>query len=216
MKAKILKAITAAMFLVSVVFVLPAQAQAKKSFLPGNIDRIFDLLGEDGSGTAGFVTSRVGTALFFTLGVLVLFGVVYAIIAAFKYIQSQGDPGQIEEAQKAIKAIFYGIAAMFLGIVGIALVFVFFVADQPDPSLFQTCLNAPNSVGCESCKFEGNETDNRCESCEAWYDNVANDAKTSINDIRDKNCLDQLDGGNLVSCVVDGNLDGCEAAAPPK
>lgn len=198
------------------VFMLPVHAQ--NSFLPDNIANIFDLLGEGGSGTAGFITSRVGTALFFALGVLVLFAVVYSLIAAFKYIQSQGDPGQIEEAQKAIKAIFFGIAAMFIGIVGIALVFVFFVSDQPDPSLFQTCLSAPNSGGCGSCKDAGSVDSpaNECYQCELWYEAVArniNNTTLSTLETSAPGCIDELDGGDANDCWEDNS---CTIGTPPE
>ena len=71
------------------------------TLLPEEIQGIFDLLGPDGSGAVGFVVSRIQLGLFIAIGVLVLFAVVYALIRAFKYIRSQGGPGDIEEAQKA-------------------------------------------------------------------------------------------------------------------
>jgi hypothetical protein len=148
-------------------------AQGSTSFLPEPIQNIFGLLGNEGAGTATFITGRVSTALFFTMGILVLFGVIYAIMAAFRYIRSQGDAGEIENATKSIKAIFYGVAAMMIGIVGIALVFVFFNAGRPNPDLFQTCLSAPNSVGCTVCKAEGIVGGNQCETCENNYKEFA-------------------------------------------
>lgn len=181
----------------SIVMTLPVRAF---DLLPANIADIFDLLGEEGSGTAGFISGRVATGLFFTLGILVLFGVVSAIQAAFKYIRSQGDSGQMEEAQKAIKAIFYGIAAMMIGIVGIVLVFVFFNAGRPDPSLFQTCLSAPQSVGCTSCK-DGDDptnddgtynTGNDCGFCEGEYAKLADGTYTDIDQVEKARCRDPL------------------------
>jgi hypothetical protein len=163
---KIIKSVLVATFIIGVFTIDRVYAQ---SFLPTGIQNIFDLLGRDGTGTAGFVTGRVSTALFFTMGILVLFGVIYAIMAAFRYIRSQGDAGEIENATKAIKAIFYGVAAMMIGIVGIALVFVFFNAGRPDPVLFQTCLSAPNSVGCTVCKGFGETEFNLCGYCEKVY-----------------------------------------------
>lgn len=163
-----------------------------QSFLPDDIFSIFNLLGTEGAGAAGFVTSRVSTALFIALGILVLFGVVYALLAALKYIRSEGDPGQIEEAQKAIKAIFFGFAFMIFGIIGIVLVFVFFTADRPDASLYQVCLSAPNSVGCRVCKEEGvpgGDGSNTCSVCNDQYQAYANDPSASINAA----CIDPLD-----------------------
>ncbi|KXK09722.1 MAG: hypothetical protein QY330_02650 [Candidatus Dojkabacteria bacterium] len=144
---------------------------AAQSLLPAQIADIFNLTGPDGSGSAQFVTSRVQLALVIALGIVVLIAVVYAIMAAIKYIQSQGDSGKIEEAQKSITAIFMGIAAMLLAIVGIVLVFVFFGASRPDPNLFQTCLSAPNSVGCKACLAD--PADSVCTGCEAEYEAFA-------------------------------------------
>jgi hypothetical protein len=158
----------------------PAHAQ---NLLPKQITDIFGLLGVNGSGSAGFVQSRIQLGLVLALGAVVLIAVVYSILSALKYIQSQGDAGKIEEAQKAIKAIFFGIGAMLIAIVGIVLVFVFFGASRPDPSLFQVCLSAPNSVGCRSCvagdvpKNDANppvyDLTKRCGFCESAYHDLA-------------------------------------------
>lgn len=169
MKKRILSILVGAGFVLSTLMLLPQGVSAQNSLLPEQISDIFDLFGEDGNLTTVFVTSRVRVALVIALGILILVAVVYSLIAAFKYIQSQGDPGKIEEAQKAIKAIFLGVAAMMIGIVGVVLVFVFFAATRPDASLFQVCLSAPSSSGCASCmEVEGSDAD-LCEICEAEY-----------------------------------------------
>lgn len=164
-------------FLVTVVlglfFPVAAHAQVDPSLLPQQILDIFNLLGPEGTGTAAFITSRVRVALFTALGVVILIAVVYALIASFRYIQSQGDPGKIEEAQKAIKAIFFGVAAMMIAIVGVILVFVFFGSTPVDPNLYQTCLSAPGSVGCTSCRDQGLQAGNACSVCETLYSIVA-------------------------------------------
>ena len=165
---------------------LPARAQ---NLLPGQISDIFNLLGTEGSGSAGFVQSRIQLGLVLALGAVVLVAVVYAIMAALKYIQSQGDAGKIEEAQKAIKAIFLGIGAMLVAIVGIVLVFVFFGANRPDPSLFQTCLSAPNSTGCQACIDQDPANDaSLCVTCEDAYKALALSGTA-------------LDGANLTNCT---------------
>lgn len=52
---------------------------------------------------------------------------VYIIIkAAIKYIRSEGDETKVKEAQKAIKTVFVGVAALFVGILGIVLILAFF------------------------------------------------------------------------------------------
>lgn len=171
-------ALMAFFVVVGLVNVVAAQST---SLLPAQIADIFNLTGPDGSGSAQFVTSRVQLALVIALGIVVLIAVVYAIMAAIKYIQSQGDSGKIEEAQKSITAIFMGIAAMLLAIVGIVLVFVFFGASRPDPNLFQTCLSAPNSEGCKACLAD--PAADLCEDCEGAYENFANN-NVPITDVR--------------------------------
>jgi hypothetical protein len=172
MKLKLLRLITGLGLFASALMLLPQGAFAQganSSFLPKQITNIFGLLGEDGGLTAVFITGRVRVGLIIALAALILIAVVYALIAAFKYIQSQGDPGKIEEAQKAIKAIFLGIAAMMIGIVGIVLVFVFFSASRPSAELYQVCLSAPNSDGCRVCMESGSDGSNQCWLCEEEY-----------------------------------------------
>lgn len=74
--------------------------------------------------TAGLV--QFGLSLVF-VGIIVVS--IYIIIkAALKYIRSEGDADKIQEAQKAIKSVFIGIAALFIGIIGIVIVIAFFNA----------------------------------------------------------------------------------------
>jgi len=144
-----------------------------QDLLPDPIKNIFGLMGKEGAGTSGFVTSRIQLMLLLALGGIILVSVIYAGLASYKYIKSQGDPGQIEEAGKAVKAIFLGIAVLFVGIIGIVLVFVFFGADFFKTSVYQVCLSAPNSVGCAACNAEdGGLADN--------WDTVSKDAKSGV------------------------------------
>jgi len=140
------------------------------SLLPDQISDLFNLLGGQGESTTQFVTSRVQLGLVIALGVVVLVAVVYAILAAIRYIRSQGEAGEIEEATKAIKAIFFGIGAMLIAIVGIVLVFVFFGATRPGTELFQTCISEPGSDACGVCLADGRDGNNQCEQCEKEYD----------------------------------------------
>lgn len=190
MRRSITKAYLAVSLFLGSAILFPVAAQ---DLLPSQIGDIFNLLGTDGVGASDFVTSRVQLGLVLALGIVVLIAVVYAILAAIKYIQSQGDAGQIEEAQKAIKAIFLGIGAMLLALVGIVLVFVFFGASRPDPSLYQVCLSAPNSAGCKACigELEDGDTgfdqaDTLCQDCEDLYagltDNLGIDYVKTQND----------------------------------
>jgi heme/copper-type cytochrome/quinol oxidase subunit 2 len=102
--------------------------------------------------------------LVLALGGIILVAVVYAIIAAFKYVTSQGESGKMEDAQKSIKAIFIGVAAMIIAIVGVIIVFAVFGAKPTNPDLLQTCISAPTSAACEVCRKSGDT--GLCKSCE--------------------------------------------------
>ncbi|MEP7103843.1 MAG: hypothetical protein ABI721_04000 [Candidatus Dojkabacteria bacterium] len=82
----------------------------------------------DGSVAVGAGVSLVRLALqLIFIGIIVVS--IYIIIrAAIKYIRSEGDDTKIQEAQKAIKSVFIGIAALFIGIIGIVIILAFFNA----------------------------------------------------------------------------------------
>lgn len=147
------------------IVVLPAVFAA--SLLPEQILDLLNLMGAGGICATDYINSRVQLVMFLVLGGLVLISVIYALIAAFKYIRSEGDPGEMEKAQKSIKAIFFGIAAMVIAIVGIVLVFVIFGAKPTNPELFQVCISAAESQGCKACRES--TTDDLCVRCENAY-----------------------------------------------
>lgn len=147
------------------------------SILPKEILDIFLLFGPSGICATEYINGRVQFILFLALGLLVLISVIYALLAAFKYIRSEGDPGEMEKAQKSIKAIFFGIAAMLIAIVGIVLVFVVFGATPTNPELFQVCITAPESDGCEACRTSTN--DKLCNACEEAYKKICRDQRNN-------------------------------------
>lgn len=140
------------------------------NILPPEILRLFQLMGPSGICATQYINSRIQFFMFLALGGLVLISVVYALLAAFKYIRSEGDPGEMEKAQKSIKAIFYGIGSLMVGIIGIVLVFVIFGAQPTNPSLYQVCLSAPASDGCKACLE--NVNNELCRACETNYELV--------------------------------------------
>lgn len=145
------------------------------NIFPPEILRLFGLLGRGGICATDYINSRIQLVLFLVLGGLVLISVVYALIAAFKYIRSEGDPGEMEKAQKSIKAIFFGLAAMIIAIVGIVLVFVIFGAKPTNPELFQVCISAPESLGCKACREDS--TNPTCTGCEDEYQTICSDTR---------------------------------------
>lgn len=125
-----------------------------QTLLPPVLKDIQDLFAN--GGVAGFISSRVQLGIVLFLAVLVLMAVVYAGLAAFRYVRSQGEQGEIEGAQKSIQAIFTGIAVLIIGMVGIVVVFLFFGVDFINPNIYETCISAPGSRGCLGCKFGNN------------------------------------------------------------
>jgi heme/copper-type cytochrome/quinol oxidase subunit 2 len=131
--------------------------------LPEVILKLLGIVGPGGICASTWIQSRVQFVMILALGGVVLVAVGYALMAAFKYISSQGESGKMEEAQKSIKAIFIGIAAMLIAIIGIVLVFAVFGASPSDPNLYQTCINAPQSKACADCRDKAGDP---CKACE--------------------------------------------------
>lgn len=69
---------------------------------------------------------RFGLQLVF-VGIIVV--AIFVIIkSALLYIRSEGEEDKVQKAQKAIKTVFTGIAALFIGVIGLILVIAFFNA----------------------------------------------------------------------------------------
>lgn len=74
------------------------------------------------AGRADFIIGLIQNALTLLFVVIILAAIVYAALAGLKYIQSQGDSTKVEEAAGALKAVLFGVAAVFIGIIGVILV----------------------------------------------------------------------------------------------
>lgn len=88
--------------------------------------------GDSVEGQAETVASNVAQLIQFGLS-LVFIGIIgiaiFTIIkAAIKYIRSEGDESKIEESTKAIKAVFLGIGALIVGIIGLVIILAIFNA----------------------------------------------------------------------------------------
>lgn len=119
-----------------------------QSLLP----KFFQNLLDAGEGRSNeFASSRMQIMILLVLAILIIAAVFYAFLAGWKYIRSQGDQSQIDEAGKAISAIFMGLGAMLVSIIGTVLVFVFFGATLFGSGTFQSCENAPDGLGCAAC-----------------------------------------------------------------
>lgn len=187
-----LKFSTVAILLVLFMVATGSVVLASSSLIPSQITDIFNLLGPQGICASDYITTRVRWAFFLVLGGLVLVSVVYSIIAAYKYITSQGETGKIEEANKSIKAIFMGIGAMAVGIIGIVIVYAVIGVNQTNPDLAQVCISAPTSAGCQACQDNVDST--LCVDCEALYkkacDDLGSNATSSevLSKINDSDC----------------------------
>lgn len=161
------------------VFVLsffPLTAQAQ--FLPDFLDNLIDT-----DNPEQVIANRVQVFFLLAFGIVILVAVFYIIMAAIKYIRSQGESGEMEASQKSMQAIFMGIGAIFVGILGIAVIVLFFGSTlsifQPHP----ICISQPDSVGCYACKNADNSVDTYekiCDRCNSDTDAVLNTAVEAI------------------------------------
>lgn len=92
--------------------------------------RIFGINSICGSFDSGRVTTGVSQWIQFGL-TLVFVGIIvvsifYVISAAIRYIRSEGDESKVKDASKAIKAVFVGLAALFIGLIGIVIILAVF------------------------------------------------------------------------------------------
>lgn len=100
---------------------------------------------EGGDGARQFLSGRLQLILSLVFVGIILLSVVIIVQSGVKYIQSQGDAGKIEEATKAIKTVFVGIAILFVGIAGLILVLFVFNATglltptSPTPDAGEAC-----------------------------------------------------------------------------
>lgn len=85
---------------------------------------VFDACGDPSSQITSIV--RAGLILVFTI--IVFYGIFLIIKAALSIIRSEGDSGKIESGIGIIKSVYWGIAMIFIGIVGIVIVLSFFGA----------------------------------------------------------------------------------------
>lgn len=146
-------------------------ASMAASLLPKTILDLLNITGPGGICATQYINSRVQLAFTIILGGIILISVVYIIMATYKYVTSKGEPGQIESANKSIKAVFMGIAAMVIGMIGIIVVYAVVGAKPTNPELYQTCVNFPQSKGCKDC-IETNGTGPDCKTCEDAYEAI--------------------------------------------
>ncbi|MCS7317182.1 MAG: hypothetical protein NZZ41_02515 [Candidatus Dojkabacteria bacterium] len=84
------------------------------------------------SGDANAAVNEVAGLIRFLLSLIflgiIISSVVVVVKASLTYIQSEGDNNKVAQAKKAIQNVFVGLAALFVGVIGIIVVLAFFGA----------------------------------------------------------------------------------------
>lgn len=74
----------------------------------------------------------VGSILNFVLSLIfvgiIIYGIFLIVQAALKIVRSEGDESKIQEGTKLIRGAYVGLAMIFVGIIGLVIVFAIFNA----------------------------------------------------------------------------------------
>lgn len=85
-----------------------------------------------GADCGGDSLSVVGSILQLVLSLvfvgIIIYGIWLIIQAALKIVRSEGDESKIQEGTKLIKGAYIGLALIFVGLIGLVIVFVIFNA----------------------------------------------------------------------------------------
>jgi heme/copper-type cytochrome/quinol oxidase subunit 2 len=119
---------------VSPFAMVPVSAQ---TILPPVLKDIPTYPVKDLPNNASKIVTSVLTIMFIVVFVVAVF---YTFMAAIKYIRSEGNEQKVEEAKNAIKAVLFGVAAIFIAIVGILLINAFFNGGAAGTDAFSTAI----------------------------------------------------------------------------
>lgn len=75
---------------------------------------------------AQFIISLIRNGLILLFAVVVVAAVIYAAISGLKFVRSEGASEKVEEAQESIKFTLIGVAAAFLGVIGVVVISAIF------------------------------------------------------------------------------------------
>jgi len=78
--------------------------------------------GGDGLSTAQFIISIVRNGLIILFAIVVIFAIIYSATAGLKFVTSEGASDKVEEAREAIKNVLIGVAASFMGVIGVFII----------------------------------------------------------------------------------------------
>lgn len=68
----------------------------------------------------------VRTLLSLTFAAIIAYGIFIIIKAVIKIITSEGDAGKYESGLKSIKGVYLGIIMIFVGLIGMVIIFALF------------------------------------------------------------------------------------------
>ncbi len=124
------------------VFVFSIQT-IRAQMLPPIFD---DLLNDD---VIKLVFNRVQVGFLILLGVFLALIVFYIVRGLMKY--AQDDKGDIGDATKIMQRNMIAVGGVFVGVLGVAVVLIFFGINPEQIQPHQICLNSPDSYGCYAC-----------------------------------------------------------------
>jgi hypothetical protein len=107
------------------------------------------------NGPPGTVTKYIltllsnGLILFFS--VIILIAIFQAALAGLKYITSQGEAEKVEEAQNALKSVFIGLLAVFVGVIVVVILGGVFLDTTPEILRRSMCTFFEPATDTEKC-----------------------------------------------------------------
>jgi len=109
---------------------VPVSVNAQ-TIVPNFLQTLIDAgkgLGTNPGASSVTLLSSILTIVFI---VVFIVAIVYTFMAAIKYIRSEGNEQKVEEAKNAVKAVLFGVGAMFVAILGVVLISAFFGISDP-------------------------------------------------------------------------------------
>jgi hypothetical protein len=149
-------------------FAIPVNAQCVSSWIP-DILQTYICNGNPEQ----FIEYRIRALFAIAVGVIILVAIAMGLRMSLKLITSGGQDAKKQEAFDGIKAIFLGIASIFVILLAIPLVLGYFGFKFEDMSTgILICTRAPQGAGCYACmnkSLKSATTDNAqiCAVCDS-------------------------------------------------
>src|SRR5690242_12766078 len=71
---------------------------------------------------AEFIIGLIRNGLIILFIAVIILAIVYSAMSGLKFIQSQGASDKVEEARESIKYVLIGVAASFIGVIGVVVI----------------------------------------------------------------------------------------------